>query len=97
MHAHVQRLVSVFKMATMLEDCTTKEQYCVVCFLSAKGLCTKDIHKEMFYVYGGKYLLCKAIHSWVEKCGTRFADDKEVEAGAEVTETTVKSLLCCGL
>jgi hypothetical protein len=53
-HAHVQRLVSVFKMATVLEECTTQEQCSVVPFVWAKGLITKDIHKEMFPGYGGK-------------------------------------------
>jgi hypothetical protein len=48
-------------------------------FLQAKGLNAKDIHKEMFPIYGGKCLLHKAIHNWVEKHGKRFADDKEVE------------------
>jgi hypothetical protein len=32
-HAHVQRLVSVVKMATVLEKYTTEEQRSVVCFL----------------------------------------------------------------
>jgi hypothetical protein len=31
-HTHVQSLISVVKMATMLEDCTTKEQRSVVRF-----------------------------------------------------------------
>jgi hypothetical protein len=45
-------------------------------FLWAKGLNAKDIHKEMFSVYGGKCLSRKAVHNWIKK---RFADDKEVE------------------
>jgi hypothetical protein len=45
----------------------------------ANGLNPKDIHKEMFPVYGGKCLLCKTVHSWVQKRGKRFTDDKEVE------------------
>jgi hypothetical protein len=45
--------------------------------LWAKGLNAKDIHKEMFPVYGGKYLSCKVIHNWVKKRGKRFTD-KEV-------------------
>jgi hypothetical protein len=49
-------------------------------FLCAKGLNAEDIHKEMFPVYGVKCLSRKAFHSWVEKCGKRFADDEEVEA-----------------
>jgi hypothetical protein len=34
-------------------------------FLWAKGLNAKDIHKEIFPVYGGKFLSPKAIHNWV--------------------------------
>jgi hypothetical protein len=64
-NAHVQRLVSVVKMATVLEDCTTEEQCSVVSFLWAKGLNAKDIHKEMFAVIGGKCLSRKAVHNWV--------------------------------
>jgi hypothetical protein len=47
-----------------------------------KRLNAKDIHKEMFPVYGGKCLLSKAVHNWVEKFSQRrlkFADD-EMEA-----------------
>jgi hypothetical protein len=42
---HVQRLVLVVKMVTVLEECTTKEQRSVVCFSWSKGLNAKDIHK----------------------------------------------------
>jgi hypothetical protein len=55
-HAHVQRLISEVKMATVLEECTTEEQRCFASFLWAKGLNAKDIHKEMFPVYGEKCL-----------------------------------------
>jgi hypothetical protein len=58
-------LVSVVKMGTVLEY-TTEEQSSVVPFLWAKGLNAKDIHKEMFPVYGGKCLPHKAVHSWVD-------------------------------
>jgi hypothetical protein len=47
-HAHVQRLVSVVKMGTVLEEYTTEKQSSAVCFLWAKELNAKDIHKEMF-------------------------------------------------
>jgi hypothetical protein len=40
-------------MATVLEEYTTEEQSFIVCFLWAKGLNAKDIHKEMFPAYGG--------------------------------------------
>jgi hypothetical protein len=52
-------------MATLLEKYTTEEQHSVVCFLWAEGLNAKDFHKEMFPVYGGKCLLCKAVHNWL--------------------------------
>jgi hypothetical protein len=42
----------VVKMATVLEKCTTEEQHFVVRFLWAKELNAKDIHKEIFLVYG---------------------------------------------
>jgi hypothetical protein len=48
MHAYVQGLVSAVKMATVLQQYTTKEWNSVVHFLGAKGLNGKDIHKEMF-------------------------------------------------
>jgi hypothetical protein len=62
-HAHIQRLVSVVKMATVLEDCTSEEQRSVVRFLWAKGLSAKDIYKEIFRVCGGKCSSRKAAHS----------------------------------
>jgi hypothetical protein len=50
----------------MLEECITEEKCSVVRFLWAKGLNAKDIHKEIFPVYGGKCLSRKAVHNWVE-------------------------------
>jgi hypothetical protein len=43
-------------MATELEECTTEEQRSVVRLLWEKGINAKDIHKEMFPVYGVKCL-----------------------------------------
>jgi hypothetical protein len=34
-------------------------------FMWTKGLNAKDVHKEIFSVYGGKCLSRKAVHSWV--------------------------------
>jgi predicted DCC family thiol-disulfide oxidoreductase YuxK len=44
-----------------------------------KKINTLNIHKEMFHVYDGKCLSCKAVHNWVEKRGKYSADDEEVE------------------
>jgi hypothetical protein len=60
-HAHVQRLVSVVKMVTVIEECATEGQHSVLCvcvFLWAYGLNTKDVHTENVPVYCGKCLLC---------------------------------------
>jgi hypothetical protein len=96
-HAHVQRLVSVVKMRTVLEGYTTEEQRSFVGFLWAKGLNANDIHKETFAVYGGKCLSRKAVHSWVKKFSqgrSKVVDD--ARPGAEVAETAAKRFLCCG-
>jgi hypothetical protein len=57
----------------------------------------KDIHTEIFPVYGGECLSCKALHNWVKKFSqgrSKVADDaRPLEEGAE---TTVKRLPCCG-
>jgi hypothetical protein len=43
-------------MATVLEVYITEEKRSLVSFfLLAKGLNVKDIHIEIFHVYGGKY------------------------------------------
>jgi hypothetical protein len=51
---HVEGLVSVVKMTTVIEECANEKQSFVVCFLWTKGINAKDIHEEMFPVYGGK-------------------------------------------
>jgi hypothetical protein len=66
-------------MATVLEECIIEEQRSVVRFLWAKGLNAKDIHKEMFPVYGGKCVSRKGVHNWAEIRGKRFLDEEEVE------------------
>jgi hypothetical protein len=65
--------------------------------LWAKNLNAKDIHKDLFPLYGGKCLSREAVHNWVHKFSqgrSKVADD--ARPGAEVAETTVKRLLCCG-
>jgi hypothetical protein len=66
-------------MATVLEEYTTAEQRSVVRFLWARELNAKDIHKDMFPAYGGKYLSGIGAHNWVEKCCKYFDDDEEAE------------------
>jgi hypothetical protein len=83
-------------MATVLE-CISEEQRSVVRFLWAKGLNAKDTDKEKFSVCCGKCLLRNASHNWVEKFSqgrSKVGDD--ARPVAEVAETTVKRLACCG-
>jgi hypothetical protein len=44
-HAHVQTLVFIVKMATVLEEYNTEEQRSVGRFLRTEGLDEKDIHQ----------------------------------------------------
>jgi hypothetical protein len=72
-------------MVTMIAECS------VVRFLWAKRLNAKEIHIDMFPVYGGKCLSRKAVHNRVKKLSqgrSKVADD--ARPGAEVTDTTVK-------
>jgi hypothetical protein len=64
-------------MVPVLGDILPKSVFRYV-FLWAKGLNTRDIHKEMFPVYGGKCLSCKVVHSGFEKFSegrAKVADD----------------------
>jgi hypothetical protein len=63
-----------------------------------KGLNAKDVHKEMFPVYGGKCLSCKAVHNWAEKFSqgrSKVSDDarlgRPVEIATDATLQWVKS------
>jgi hypothetical protein len=95
-HAHVQRLVSVAKKTTVFQACTIEEKHSVVRFLWSKGLNEKDIHKEMFFVYGEKFLLRKAVRNWVEKFSrgrSKVADDARPGRPVEIAiEATVQRM-----
>jgi hypothetical protein len=85
-------LVSVVKMATVLEEYTNEEQRYVVWFLWGKGLNAKDIHKEIYPLYDGKCLSCKAFTTGRQAFRWR---GRGSNVGAEVAEK-VNRLLCCG-
>jgi hypothetical protein len=89
-HAHIERLVSVVKMATVLEEYTSEEQRSVVLFCGQKDSMQRIFMKKRFlFMVGSTYP-----QSGSHLGGKRSADDKEVET--EVAETTVKIFLCCG-
>jgi hypothetical protein len=63
----------------------------------AKLLNAKNIKKEAFPLDNGKCFPRKGVHNWVEKFSegrSKVADD--ARPIAEVAETSVKRLLCCG-
>jgi hypothetical protein len=93
--AHVQRLVSVLKMATVLHVYTTEEQNFVGRFLWAIRLDAKDSHKEMFTV--GNVCHVKQFTAVLRNSlkGLQKSTD-DAQSGAEVAETTGKRLLCRG-
>jgi hypothetical protein len=63
------------KWRLCLRSLIPKSSLLLCVFLWAKGLNAKDIHEEMFPVYGEKCLSRKAVpHGW-----QNFADDEEVE------------------
>jgi hypothetical protein len=81
-------LVSVVNMATVLEDCTTEEQR----LLLEKDSMQRIFIKKCFLFTVESVCRVKRFTTG----GKRFADDEENETRAEVAETTVKRLLCCG-
>jgi hypothetical protein len=87
-------MLSVAKMATVIEVYTTEEQRSVVRFLWKKGPTAKGIHKEMFPAYSGKCLPRKVVHNCVEKLSvgsSKVADDDRPCIHVEIaTETTVQ-------
>jgi hypothetical protein len=72
-------LVSVVKMATVLEECTRLPKSSVLlCVFVGTRTNAKDIHKETFPVHGGECWSRKAVHSWVEiysQGRSKVADD----------------------
>jgi hypothetical protein len=87
-------------MATVLDDVLPKSRVLLCVFLWAKGLNAKDIHKEIFPVYGGKCLSRKAVHNWVEKFSqgrSKVADDIRPGLPVEIlVATTARYLYASG-
>jgi hypothetical protein len=91
-HAHVQRLVSVVRMATVLKECLTEDLRSFILFLWVNGLNARDINKGMFPLYGGKCFSRKAVHSWV--ANVSLITGVEMEVPKWQRQQSIK-LLCC--
>jgi hypothetical protein len=61
-------------------------------FLWAKGLNVKDINKEIFPVYGGRCLSCKAFRNWVEKFSQGHWKVQQGHPVEIATDATVQQL-----
>jgi hypothetical protein len=83
-------------MATVLVGFIIEKQCSHVRFLWTEGVNLKDIHSEIFPLYGWKCLSCKAVHNWVETFSqgrSKVADDALPRPHVEVaTEASVKRL-----
>jgi hypothetical protein len=64
-HAHVQRMVSVVKLATVLEVVLPKSSILLCVFCGQTRLNAKNINNKMFPVHGVKCLSCEAVQNWV--------------------------------
>jgi hypothetical protein len=98
-HAHVQRLVSVVKMETVLEKYAPRAALSCA-FLWAKTLNKKIVNKEMLSVYGEKCLSRKGVRNWVQKFSrgsSKVADDvrpgRPVQIGPDTTLQKVEVLI----
>jgi hypothetical protein len=66
-HAHVQRMVSVVKMATVLEECTNEEQRSVVRFCGQKDSMQRILIKKCFLFTVGSVCRIKRFTSGWQK------------------------------
>jgi hypothetical protein len=87
-------------MVTVLKSISLKSSVQLCIFLWAKGLYAKDIHKEIFPVYGGKCLSHTAAHNWVKEFSqghSKITDDAgpglPVEIATEATVQKVEQLI----
>jgi hypothetical protein len=90
--AHVQRLVSVVKTATVLEGVLSKSSvlFCVLC--GQKDSMQRTFIKKCFMFTVGNVLSRKAVQPWWRTFRWRR---RAWNGGAEMAETTPKRLLCC--
>jgi hypothetical protein len=95
-HAHVQKLASVVKMATLIEEYITEEQCSLVRFLWAELLNEKNIHKEMFPVYCGKCLSRKQLTSRSRNAANISILTKKLNRRCGSGWVNTEKLLCCG-
>jgi hypothetical protein len=86
-NAHVQRLVSVFKMATMLEECATEKQrsFVLLFFCGERNSMQRIFIKKCFLFKVGR--VCRV--KWVHNCWINVGNIS-LMVETEVAETTVK-------
>jgi hypothetical protein len=95
-HAHVQRLVSVSKWRPCLRSVIPKSSVLLYVVSCGRRDSMKRISLEKLFMFTRKCLSRKAVHKWVQKFSRTFESRRWWNGGAELAETTVKKLLCCG-
>jgi hypothetical protein len=91
-HAHVQRLLSVVKMATVLEGILPKGRVHLCFFYGKKFSMQRKFVKKCFVFTVGSVCRVNRVEKFSQE-RSKAADD--ARPGEEVTETTIKRLLCC--
>jgi hypothetical protein len=95
-HEHVQRLVSVVEMATVLEECSTEEQRYLVCFLWVKGSMQSIFIKKCFLFTAISVYRIKRFTTGLRNSLTdvsKIADDARLGFPVEnTTETTLQQV-----
>jgi hypothetical protein len=79
-------MILVVKMVTELEGVLPKGSVLLCYFFVGKRTQCKEYHKEMFPVYSGKCLSCRAVYNSVEKSGKRFAVEHVETEVAEINQ-----------
>jgi hypothetical protein len=93
-HAHDQRLVSVVKIATVIEECYTEEQRSVVRFCGQKKIIRISIKKYFLFMVRSVFRV--RLFTAVSRNSLGLSKAAyDARPGAGVAETTVKILPCC--
>jgi hypothetical protein len=92
---HVQRLISIVKMATVLEEYLPKSSV-LLCVLCRQNESMQGIFiKKCFLFSVGSVCHLKRCITGLRNVANVLLMMKMLKRGVEVAETTVKRLICC--
>jgi hypothetical protein len=79
--SRIQTLISIDKMATVLEECDKAERRCALPFIWKKELKAKHIHISVCSLYCGK---CLSHKNGIYVSTVCFPDEEEIKNIAEI-------------